>query len=97
MIEVEPETVVHGLTVLITGAVFIFVGVAYYRTRLRQLLVLSLLTVLVGLNSVVAFAEEFLEEGVPYFELLTSLFGLGIAVLLLLTIARRFRWQPNNE
>lgn len=94
MIEFEPEFLIHGLTLAIVLVILAFVGIAYYRTRLRQLLVLFLLAALLGLNVLVSFGEDILEEGVPYFGLLTSLLGLGIAVLLLLTIARRFKWQP---
>lgn len=94
MIELEPELIVHGLTLAIVLLILVFVGIAYYRTRLRQLLVLLLLAALLGLNVLITLSEDILEEGVPYFGLLTSLLGLGIALLLLITIARRFRWQP---
>lgn len=94
MIELEPELVIHGLTFVIVLVILVFVGIAYYRTRLRQLLVLFLLAALLGLNVLITFGEDMFEEGVPYFGLLTSLLGLGIALLLLATIARRFRWQP---
>mgnify|MGYP000660493569 CR=1 FL=1 len=94
MIELEPELIVHGLTLAIVLVILVFVGIAYYRTRIRQLLVLLLLAALLGLNVFITLSEDILEEGVPYFGLLTSLLGLGIALLLLITIARRFRWQP---
>lgn len=94
MIGFEPEMIVHGLTLAIILVILVFVGIAYYRTRLRQLLVLFLLAALLGLNVFVTLSEDILEGGVPYFGLLTSLLGLGIAVLLLITIGRRFKWQP---
>lgn len=93
MIELEPELIVRGLTLAIALVILIFVGIAYYRTRIRQLLVLLLLAALLGLNVSITLFEDVLEEGVPYFDLLSSLLGLGIALLLLITIARRFRWQ----
>lgn len=94
MIEAEPEEIVRGLTLLLVLVILVFVSIAYYRTRIRRLFVLLLLTALVGLNAAVALGEEFLEEGIPFFELLMSLLGLGIVVLLLVTILRRFRWEP---
>lgn len=91
---VEAELIISTITLLIVLVVLAFVGVAYYRTRIRRLLVLLLLAALLGVNMVVTIAEEFLEQGVPYIELLSSLFALGIALLLLITIVRRFRWEP---
>ena len=91
---VEAELLISATTLLIVLVILAFVGVAYYRTRLRRLLVLFLLALLLGVNMVVTITEEFLEQGVPYIELLSSLFALGIALLLLITIVRRFRWEP---
>ena len=94
MIDIEPELVVRGITLTIVIVVLAFVGIAYHRTRLRQLFVLFLLALLLGLNVAVGLGDEVLENGVPFFGLLDSLFALGIALLLLATIARRFRWSP---
>lgn len=91
---VEVELVISALTLLVVLVVLAFVGVAYYRTRIRRLLVLFLLATLLGVNMLVTVAEDLLEEGVPHFDLLSSLFGLGIALLLLVTIVRRFTWEP---
>ncbi|WP_435178586.1 hypothetical protein [Halorussus sp. AFM4] len=91
---VEAEILINSLTLLIVLVVLTFVGVAYYRTRIQRLLVLFLLAALLGINMVVTLAEDFLEQGIPYIEVLSSLFGLGIALLLLLTIVRRFTWEP---
>jgi high-affinity Fe2+/Pb2+ permease len=89
----EPETLINIATLLITLAVFLITAIAYYRTRLRGVLVVSLLAALLATNIIVEVGDEFLEEGIPNFELLTSLFALGIAVLLLVTVIRRFEWQ----
>lgn len=91
---VEVETVISALTLAVVVVVLAFVAVAYYRTRIRRLVVLFLLAALLGVNMVVELAEEALEGGVPYFDVLSSLFGLGIALLLLLTIVYRF---PGKE
>jgi hypothetical protein len=53
----------------------------------------SLLAALLATNILVQVGDDFLEDGIPNFELLTSLFALGIAVLLLATVVRRFEWQ----
>jgi drug/metabolite transporter (DMT)-like permease len=89
----EPETLVNVATLLVTLTVFLITAVAYYRTRIRRVLVVSLLAALLATNILVEEGDEFLEEGIPNFELLTSLFGLGIALLLLATVVRRFDWQ----
>jgi hypothetical protein len=89
----EPETLINVATLLITLAVFMITALAYYRTRLRGVLIVSLLAALLATNILVEVGDEFLEEGIPNFELLTSLFALGIAVLLLATVIRRFEWQ----
>lgn len=91
---VEVELLVNAVTLAIVLVVLAFVGIAYYRTRINRLLVLLLLTVLLGANMLVAIAEEFLEGGVPYIGLLTSLLSLGISLLFLVTIIRRFSWEP---
>lgn len=91
---VEVEAVINSITLALVVVVLVFVGVAYHRTRIRRLLVLFLLAALLGVNMAVTLAEDFLEQGVPYIDLLTSLFALGIALLLLVTIARRFTWKP---
>lgn len=91
---VEAELIISAITLLVVLVILAFVGVAYYRTRLRRLLVLFLLAGLLGVNMLVTMAEDFLERGVPYIELLSSLFALGIALLLLVTIVRRFEWEP---
>jgi asparagine N-glycosylation enzyme membrane subunit Stt3 len=89
----EPENLINVVTLLITLAVFLVTALAYYRTRLRGVLIVSLLAALLATNIILEVGDEFLEEGVPNFELLTSLFALGISVLLLLTVLRRFEWQ----
>lgn len=94
MVEVELELVVNALTLLVVLVVLVFVAVAYYRTRIRRLVVLFLLAALLGLNMVASIGEELLEESVPFLDVLASLFGLGIALLLLITIVRRFAWEP---
>jgi uncharacterized membrane protein len=91
---VEAEIVVNAVTLVIILIVLVSVGIAYYRTRIHRLLVLLLLAALLGINMAVTIAEEFLEEGIPQIELLSSLFALGIALLLLTTVVRRFRWEP---
>ena len=90
----EPETLIRALTLLITTAVFVVTALAYYRTRIRRVLVLALLAALLATDLLLEVGDEFLEEGVPNFELLTSLFALGIALLLLATVVWRFEWQP---
>ncbi len=89
----EPENLINVVTLLITLAVFLVTALAYYRTRLRGVLIVSLLAALLATNIVLEVGDEFLEEGIPNFELLTSLFALGISVLLLMTVLRRFEWQ----
>lgn len=89
----EPETLIGILTLVITLAVFLITALAYYRTRLRRVLMVALLSALLATNVLLDVGDEFLEDGIPYFELLTSLFALGIAVLLLATVVRRFEWQ----
>ena len=91
---VEAELFINALTLLVTVIVFVFVGIAYLRTRIRRLLVLLLLSGLLGVNMVVTLAEDILEGGVPYVELLSSLFALGLALLLLATVLRQFSWEP---
>lgn len=91
---VEAEIVVNLLTLAVVLVVLTFVGVAYYRTRIRQLLVLLLLAGLLGTNMLVSIVDELLEETIPYISILTSLLSLGIALLLLITIVRRFSWDP---
>jgi hypothetical protein len=89
----EPKTLINVATLLITLAVFLVTALAYYRTRLRGVLIVSLLAALLATNILVQVGDDFLEDGIPNFELLTSLFALGIAVLLLATVVRRFEWQ----
>jgi hypothetical protein len=89
----EPETLIQALTLVVTLAVVIVTMVAYYRTRARRILVLALLAALLVTDLVLEVGDEFLEEGIPYFDLLTSLFALGIALLLLSTIVFRFDWR----
>lgn len=91
---VEVEFVINSVTLLVVLVVLAFVGVAYYRTRIRRLLVLFVLAALLGVNMAVTLAEDVLERGVPHVEVLSSLFALGIALLLLLTAVRRFSWTP---
>jgi high-affinity Fe2+/Pb2+ permease len=90
----EPKTLIRALTLLVTTAVFVVTALAYYRTRIRRVLVLALLAALLATDLLLEVGDEFLEEGVPNFELLTSLFALGIALLLLATVVWRFEWQP---
>ena len=89
----EPENLINVVTLRLTRAVVLGTALAYYRTRLRGVLIVSLLAALLATNIILEVGDEFLEEGVPNFELLTSLFALGISVLLLLTVLRRFEWQ----
>jgi high-affinity Fe2+/Pb2+ permease len=90
----EPETLIRTLTLLITMVVFLITALAYYRTRVRRVLILALLAALLATDLLLEVGDDFLEEGIPYFELLTSLFALGIALLLLATVLWRFDWQP---
>lgn len=91
----EPETFIRALTLLVTTAVFLVTALTYYRTRVRRILILALLAALLATDLLLEVGDDFLEEGVPYFELLTSLFGLGIALLLLATVVWRFEWRPS--
>lgn len=90
----EAENVINLVTFLITLAVLSVTLVAYYRTRLRRILVLALFAALLATQILLDVGDDFLEEGIPHFEVLTSLFGLGIAVLLLITVVRDFEWEP---
>lgn len=90
----EPENLIRTLTLVVTTAVVLVTALAYYRTRARRILVLVLLAALLATDMLFEVGEELFEEGIPYFELLTSLFTLGIALLLLLTVVWRFDWQP---
>lgn len=90
----EPELFIQVLTLWIVAAVFLVTGFAYYRTRNRRVLVLALLSALLATDLLLEVGDEFLEDGIPHFELLTSLFGLGIALLLLATVVWRFEWRP---
>lgn len=86
----EPVTLIRWATLLVVLAVLGIVAIAYYRTRLRQILVLLLLDALVGVNVLAAIANSLFEEGVPHLQLLSALLAFGIAVLLLATVTRRF-------
>jgi high-affinity Fe2+/Pb2+ permease len=90
----EPETFIRALTLLVTMIVVLVTAFAYYRTRVRRILVLALLAALLATDLMLEVGDEFFEEGIPHFELLTSLFALGIALLLLSTVIWRFDWQP---
>ncbi|WP_435099267.1 hypothetical protein [Halorubrum sp. N11] len=90
----EPETFIRALTLLVTMIVVLVTAFAYYRTRVRRILVLALLAALLATDLILEVGDEFFEEGIPHFELLTSLFALGIALLLLSTVIWRFDWQP---
>jgi len=90
----EPENLIRTLTLLVTVAVVLVTALAYYRTRLNRVLVLALLAALLATDLLLEVGEELFEEGIPYFELFSSLFTLGIALLLLLTVVWRFDWQP---
>lgn len=90
----EPETFIRALTLLIITAVFLVTALAYYRTRVRRVLILALLAALLATDLLLEVGDDFLEEGIPHFELLTSLFALGIALLLLATVVWRFEWRP---
>lgn len=89
----EPETLIRALTLVVTLAVVIVTALAYYRTRVSRVLVLALLAALLATDLLLEVGDDFLEEGIPYFELLTSLFALGISLLLLSTVVRRFDWK----
>lgn len=88
----EPETFIRALTLLVTMIVVLVTAFAYYRTRVRRILVLALLAALLATDLMLEVGDEFFEEGIPHFELLTSLFALGIALLLLSTVVWRFDW-----
>ncbi|MEZ3171167.1 hypothetical protein ABNG03_11180 [Halorubrum sp. RMP-47] len=90
----EPETFIRALTLLVTMIVVLVTAFAYYRTRVRRILVLALLAALLATDLILEVGDDFFEEGIPHFELLTSLFALGIALLLLSTVVWRFDWQP---
>ncbi|OYR67139.1 hypothetical protein DJ79_10260 [Halorubrum ezzemoulense] len=90
----EPETFIRALTLLVTMIVVLITAFAYYRTRVRRILVLALLAALLATDLMLEVGDEFFEEGIPHFELLTSLFALGIALLLLSTVVWRFDWRP---
>lgn len=89
----EPEYLIRTITMLIALSVTAVTLVTYYRTRLRRVLVLALLSALLTVDILLEVGDEFLEDGVPFFELATALFGLGIALLLLLTVVWRFDWR----
>ncbi len=89
----EPEYLLRTVTMLIALSVTAVTLLAYYRTRLRRVLVLALLSALLTVDMLLEVGDEFLEDGVPYFELVTALFGLAIALLLLLTVVWRFDWR----
>ncbi len=89
----EPEYLIRTITMVIALSVTAITLLAYYRTRIRRVLVLALLSALLTVDMLLEVGDEFLEDGVPYFELVTGLFGLGIAVLLLLTVVWRFEWR----
>ncbi|WP_436901201.1 hypothetical protein [Halovenus halobia] len=91
----EPETLIRTLTLLITMVVFLITAVAYYRTRVSRVLILALLAALLATDLLLEVGDDFLEEGIPHFELLTSLFALGISLLLLATVVWRFERQPS--
>lgn len=91
---VEVEILFNFLTLAIVTVVAVFVGIAYYRTRIRRLLVLLLLAVLLGTNMLIEIFEVVLEDGIPHIGLLSSLLSFGIATLLLVTIFRRISWDP---
>ena len=90
---VEAELIVNSVTLVIVAVVLLFVGVAYYRTRLTGLLIVLLLATLVGANMIVATAEDLLARRFPHLELFSSLLALGTALLLLATVIRRFSWK----
>jgi high-affinity Fe2+/Pb2+ permease len=90
----ELETFIRALTLLVTMIVVLVTAFTYYRTRVRRILVLALLAALLATDLMLEVGDEFFEEGIPHFELLTSLFALGIALLLLSTVIWRFDWQP---
>lgn len=89
----ELEMVIRGFSLLIISAILVFVIIAYYRTRIRRLLILFLLAALLAINIVLDIIEH-IEAGVPFFGIITSTLGLIIALLLLATVVRRFRWEP---
>ncbi|MFC4360434.1 hypothetical protein ACFO0N_21015 [Halobium salinum] len=91
---VEIEILVNAVTLVVVLVVFTFVSIAFYRTRIRRLLVLLLLSALLGVNMVVSIAEDLLEGTIPFIEVFTSLLSLGIALLLLITLMRQFSWEP---
>ena len=90
---VEAELIVNSITLVIVAVILVFVGVAYYRTRITGLLVILLLATLVGANMIVATAEDLLAGIFPHLELFSSLLALGTALLLLATVIRRFSWK----
>lgn len=90
---VEAELIVNSATLVIVAVVLVFVGVAYYRTRVTGLLVILLLSTLVGVNMIVATVEDLLARSFPHLELVSSFLALGTALLLLVTVIRRFSWK----
>lgn len=86
----EPVTIIRWATLFVVFIVFVIVAIAYYRTRLQRVLVLLLLDALVGLNVLVSVSDNFFEQGIPHFELLSAVLAFGIALLLLLTVTHRF-------
>jgi len=90
MIEIEPTLIFRALSLLVVLIIVVFSLIAYYRTRRGQILVLLLLATLVGVDILLTIGDETLENGIPSFNLLTSIFTFGISLLLLATIIRRF-------
>lgn len=89
----ELEMVIRGLSLLIIFSILVFVSIAYYRTRLQRLLILFLLAGLLVINILLDIIEH-IEEGIPFFGIITSTLGLIIALLLLATVVKRFTWEP---
>lgn len=89
----ELEMFIRGLSLLIIFSVLVFVSIAYYRTRIRRLLILFLLAGLLAVNVLLDIVEH-VEAGLPFMGIVTSTLGLIIALLLLATVVQRFRWEP---
>lgn len=90
----ELEIVIRSISFLIIFGVLMFVSIAYYRTRIQRLLILFLLGGLLAINILLDMIEHLTAVGISFFGLITSTLGLIIALLLLATVVKRFKWEP---
>ena len=89
----EPETLINVATLLITLAVFLVTALAYYRTRLRGVLIVSLLAALLATNILVQVGDDFLEDGIETFKSMANQCPRRTVVLLHETSVRRCERQ----